>query len=71
MFKLYYEKRKSKTGNYFDVVYVDLGYRSIFLCFDRSVIAEILCCSVADLYAVAPETKIEIGEINGTSFEVK
>lgn len=71
MFKLFYEKRKGKTGNYFDVIYVDLGYRLIFLCFDRSVIAEVLGRSVADLYTVSPDTKIEIGEIDGSKLEVK
>lgn len=67
MFQLYYEKRKSKTGNYFDVVYADLGYRQVFLCFDRSVIAEMLSCSVADLYAIAPDTKVAIGTLDGTA----
>ncbi|MBD5585732.1 MAG: hypothetical protein HDQ88_11670 [Clostridia bacterium] len=71
MFKFYYEKRKNKSGGYFDVIYVDLGYRLMFLCFDRSAIAEILGLSVADLYTIAPDTKVEIGEINGSKLKVK
>ena len=71
MFKLFYEKRKGKSGNYFDVIYVDLGYRLMFLCFDRPSIAEILGKSVADLYAVEPDTKVEIGTIDGSALEVK
>lgn len=71
MYKLYYEKRKGKSGNYFDVIYVDLGYRVMFLCFDRPSIAEILGRSVADLYSVEPDTKIEIGEIDGSAFGAK
>ena len=71
MFKLYYEKRKNKNGGYFDVIYVDLGYRVMFLCFDRSAIAEILACSVADLYGIAPGTKVEIGELDGSVLGAK
>ncbi|MGN0823500.1 MAG: hypothetical protein ACI4MB_00365 [Candidatus Coproplasma sp.] len=71
MFKLYYEKRKSKSGSYFDVIYVDLGYRLIFLCFDRSVIAECLGRSVADLYTVPPDYKVCIGEIDGSNLAIK
>ncbi len=71
MFKIFYEKRKAKAGNYFDVIYVDLGYRLVFLCFDRSVIAELLGRSVADLYAVEPDYKVCLGEIDGSLFEAK
>ncbi|MGN0818424.1 MAG: hypothetical protein ACI4L9_05575 [Candidatus Coproplasma sp.] len=71
MFKLYYEKRKSKSGNYFDVIYVDLGYRLIFLCLDRSAIAECLGRSVADLYTIAPDYKVCIGEIDGSKLVVE
>lgn len=71
MSKLYYEKRKGKSGNYFDVIYVDLGYRVMFLCFDRSSIAEIMGCSVADLYSVEPDAKIEIGCVDGTELRAK
>ncbi len=63
--KLFYEKRKSKKGEgYFDVIYAELGYRQMFLIFDRGMIAELLHCSVSDLYSTAPGTKIEVGEIS-------
>lgn len=64
MFKLFYEKRLSKSGNYFDVIYIDLGYRLMYLCFDRSAIAEILGCSVSELYGVEPGYKVQIGEVD-------
>lgn len=69
-FKLVYQKRKSPKGSYYDVLYADLGYRTCFLCFDRSVIAELLSKSVAELYEVPPDTSIVVGEIDGSLFNV-
>lgn len=72
MFKLYYEKRLNKKGDaYFDVIYADLGYRQIFLTFDRSVIAELLGKSVSELYSVEGGYKLEIGDIDGSLLGVK
>ena len=66
MFHIYYEKRESakKPGSFFDVIYVDLGYRNHFLTFDRSIIAELLGISVADLYNVEPRFKVDIGSLD-------
>ena len=72
MFKLYYEQRQNKKGDgCFDVVYADLGYRQIFLTFDRSAIAELLNVPVAYLYSVATGYKVEVGKIDGSAFGVK
>lgn len=72
MFPIYYEKRESakKPGSFFDVVFVDLGYRHHFLTFDRSVIAELLGISVADLYNVEPRYKVSIGSLDPSAVKV-
>ena len=69
--QLFYEKRQSKKGDYFDVIYADLGYRIVYLIFDRSLIAELLGLSVGDLFAVEPGYKVAIGKIDGSVFKVK
>ena len=61
--KIYYAKKLSAKGTYYDVIYVDLGYTTKALTFDKNVIAELLQISVAELYQVKPDTVKEIGSL--------
>ncbi len=62
--KIYYEKKVStKTQRPYDCLYVNLGYRTATLSFDRQLISELLHMNLADLYNLPAGKMIEVGEI--------
>lgn len=58
-----YSKRMSGKGKPYDMISVDVGYRTIALTFDRSICAELLGVSMVDLYNLPVDTEEVIGQL--------
>ena len=61
--EMYVVCKNSKTGNPYQSLGVDLGYRTCTLSFDRSIISEITGISLQKLATMPVDTKVKVGEV--------
>lgn len=61
---VYFSSRVARNGNSYFAIYVDLGYRKVNLCMDKSLIVEILDLPFSSMVVYTEASPLLLAKIN-------